>query len=257
MGTSSMTLKVLGWPHVHTASADPKQCAMDFMAGNRLLGEHHFGDVASLRRERKDGRCGPPQCLRHGMACPTTDPRQPDLVVLGFPCQPWSGQRVGRYSKAPPHTHREYNTAQAACEYVLRAKPRLALLENTRGFEGRARGDSAREDTGMMQLCAALLGAYWVSHLTIDLAPWVYVSAAALDPLRAPRLVAGRGPRRRCCRVGPGAPGGQSQDAPAALAAISAPTRQRGVAAGDSAGPLLDALGEEREEMARGSRRAP
>jgi hypothetical protein len=70
---------------VEQTASDPKVSAFKFRQCNGPLPVHHFDDV---RGAISGGKCA----CHPGQECPALSVRD-DLMVIGFPCQPYSTQR--------------------------------------------------------------------------------------------------------------------------------------------------------------------
>ncbi len=186
MNSTGPVLDHLGVSYTHVASADPKHHAIAFLKANNLLGQHHFLDIADLRPTATGAPRAP--CALHGEACQPPHDRPPDLVVLGFPCQPWSTMRPGRHNSAPPIHHRLYDMTHSAIKYMLRAEPRLAILENTAGLAAPEGGTAelveraqaacgyaaaSKERTGLQLVRDSLETKFWVASCVLHMRPWV------------------------------------------------------------------------------------
>ncbi len=184
LGSSAALLQLLGFPFLHVASADPKASATEFLEKNGLWGEHHFEDVADL--QTGEAR----KCTRHSRSCLPAGGASPDMVVLGFPCKPWSTMRLGRHTTAPPCQHHDYYATAAAVQYVQRSQAKLAVFENTLGLadlatssacgsnaadgsNGADGSNAAAEASGLEMLLDGLRQDYWAEAVVLDLHPWV------------------------------------------------------------------------------------
>ena len=75
---------------------DPKRSAQKALMANTSCA-HVFGTLSDVLAAKKDEtKC---YCFRHGQECdiPKTCG---DIFTAGFPCQPFSSQRSGRYSSS-------------------------------------------------------------------------------------------------------------------------------------------------------------
>jgi site-specific DNA-cytosine methylase len=69
-------------------SADPKPASSKFCKQN-FMGKHHMDTIA-------DVTAGHGFCHRHGTTCVIDRTIAPDLLIVGFPCAPFSRMRAGK-----------------------------------------------------------------------------------------------------------------------------------------------------------------
>ena len=69
-------------------SSDPKPASSTFCARN-LMSKHHMETIG-------DVTAGQGFCHRHGTTCAIDHTVVPDLLVVGFPCAPFSRMRAGK-----------------------------------------------------------------------------------------------------------------------------------------------------------------
>ncbi len=78
-------------------------------------------------------------CHKHGIVCnilPDVSEDGPDVLAMGPPCQPFSGQKATR---SPGHTHELYGVslgtgAESIFELVRSLKPKALIYENVEAF---------------------------------------------------------------------------------------------------------------------------
>jgi site-specific DNA-cytosine methylase len=72
-------------------------------------------------------------CHMHSRSCALQDVR-PDFVVIGPPCQPYSGMRANR-KLVPPHCHADWPVLFVNfVEYLTEIRPHGGILEEVPGF---------------------------------------------------------------------------------------------------------------------------
>ena len=152
------------------AAAEPKPSAQTFCRSNNLLAEHHFLDVRDLTKT------GFGKCIRHG-DCKMPEERA-DLLVMGFPCQPYSAQRTGSDDADNVRQHECFQYGHEAVRFILKTRPRSGLLENVMKFDTDHKGASTPFDHDMVNFCDNLCddlraNNFHTKKIYLDLNPWV------------------------------------------------------------------------------------
>ena len=154
------------------SSAEPKAHAKLFQINNGLMAQHHYDDLRVLL-EGSSAYCA--SC--HKLCQPP--PERPDLFLAGFSCQPFSSMRKKHMKATPPNKHAKFDALPLVVEYCMKRQPRLAVLENTKGFGCEMEIDGRRV-VGCEWLREQLSSVYFMSWVSLDLRAWVNV--------RRPRL---------------------------------------------------------------------
>jgi site-specific DNA-cytosine methylase len=166
MGAPSVVLTALSVPYEELFGSDPKSSAIQFRARYGQPAAHHYLDIW-------DGVRGEGMCSQHGTRCaaPALSSNH-DIVVVGFPCQPYSTQRAKRFAKDSVRNHPLSSVAEGALHHVARWRPKLALIENVPGWAKKAAGEaqshmetfiSALTSIGYHCMSVLLSSAAWVS----------------------------------------------------------------------------------------------
>lgn len=152
------------------ATCDPRYAAVRF--ADKKYGvpsKHHFEDVFDLLEEVSSVQdpCG--RCLTHDDICAPEVHR--DLMVAGFPCQPFTQQRGQRYKDRGVVGHKGFCLMDAMVAREVRLKPRSFVFENVSAFSRPAKNMSG---TPLDQFLARLKQAnYWVAAMHLHLSVWV------------------------------------------------------------------------------------
>lgn len=113
--------QAIGLPLHSAAHCDSKKASQTFLTS---IHKQQVGCVFKSIHEVSE-RGG--HCLTHKTHC-TLDGAQPDMVVIGPPCQPFSRMRDRR--KQTPAAHRDYQvTFEEFPGYLQRVRPHGGLLE--------------------------------------------------------------------------------------------------------------------------------
>ena len=147
MQTEAHALRDLGIEVQSMYTSDPKPAAVAFAQKNcsRLSkhSEHHYMCL-------RDAIAGGGWCQWHASRC-DVPPGQDDLCVIGFPCQPYSGQRSDRWCAGGVSQHESAWIVDAVVEHLQAHGPRMAILENVLGFAAARRGTSSQGGRGLPQ----------------------------------------------------------------------------------------------------------
>lgn len=81
-------------------------------------------------------------------------PEHVDLLCMGFPCEPFSKNRAGRFDTKPWQSHRDTYVMLDAIAVIAHERPDMIILENVRGFTMAAPGQE--ENTPLKYLSNAL-----------------------------------------------------------------------------------------------------
>lgn len=102
-------------------------------------------------------------------------PRErPDLEVSGFPCQPFSTMRNGRFKSKLPKKHQQYTVADQLLQAMAMTRPRCAIVEQVKGF-GMAQNQGPSElDRFIAKIDAAGIWHHLV--MSASLSHWVEAS---------------------------------------------------------------------------------
>ena len=158
-------------------AAEPKVWAHKFCRRNNLLAEHVFLDVRSLVAT------GSGTCIMHGHC--KMQAERADLVVMGFPCRPYSGARTGSHIPENVMEHDDFQYGREAVRFILKTRPRAGLLENVIKFSQDHGGTSKSSDHEITNfcedLCADLRASnFHVRWMRLDLNPWVRANSARI-----------------------------------------------------------------------------
>ena len=113
-------------PVAEPFACDLKSASFAMYRAMKLSPRHFFMEVQGIMAGR-----GP--CQMHGELCLLEDQADDDLLVEGFPCQPYSTQRPTRY-KDGWHSHPASEVMFQDGHVLKQRKPRMALFENVPGF---------------------------------------------------------------------------------------------------------------------------
>lgn len=169
LGTETYCLSKLGVGVSLEASCDPKPASIDIHKTGTLghKSKHHFDDVCKV--VDKGARC---PCLFHPNQECDLNEVGPDMLVSGFPCQPYTTQSTQRFKHNGVTTHHLYPLTNYSVQAVSILHPKVFIFENVIGFAKRVPGKS-------MTPCEATLkaveetGKYYTVCFTLDLAHWV------------------------------------------------------------------------------------
>lgn len=165
LGTESIALGALGVPHEVDATCDPKDSAFRVLecraAGQKA--KHHFNDIHELLE-------GSAHCRFHGQVCEA--PRESDVMIAGFPCQPYSSMSPKRFADGSVKNHPKTDVTSAMHDSLEAFEPSAFIFENVRGFSKRAQGEDSSPLDQFMEVLKAK-GKYHVCALHIYLNEWV------------------------------------------------------------------------------------
>eukprot|EP00435_Cladocopium_sp_Y103_P004127 s1246_g1.t1 len=125
-GAARLALQWTGCPMEENFACDPKKAALKFNLGMGMQPKHFFNTAADVAR-------GQGHCHVHGRHCDLGEEGKCDLMVAGFPCQPFSVQRPQRWSEGW-RKHLQAPVMEEVCQAIKATLPRLVVLENVMGF---------------------------------------------------------------------------------------------------------------------------
>ncbi|CAK0853957.1 unnamed protein product, partial [Prorocentrum cordatum] len=183
LGTEAFCLRQLGIEHKTVLSSDIKknaffiQCETDSFHSQK---PEYFcpdiydliGSMGSLSRA-DDPRCAMKNEPIHWQRIAKSLPGgRPDLLVSGFPCQPFTTARSReRFARGGVHSHPKYSTGEAVRKCIQEMRPVAFLLENVTGMNKGKGGLRTPLEDFLDQL--KKLGGYVFQSYSEDLAPWV------------------------------------------------------------------------------------
>lgn len=140
LGTEFFALKALGVPFTALAASDPKPTAQTWLQRQHPYISHMYNTMQGQSCKRG--------CLLHGDLC-SAKLVQPDILVGGPPCQPYSDARPGRYTSARPEHHKLFPTifdespdsGGSFLNILKRLQPLGFVLEEVPGFSKMCRGE--------------------------------------------------------------------------------------------------------------------
>jgi len=157
-------------PYVETWASDPKKATLTFrkdlhQAGQGQLPCHHYADIMCAA-------CPDGLCVMHQRACraSTLRPGPDHLAVFGWPCQPFSRQRAGRYKK-PVASHPKEHVQQLVVNSLLHHKPYTFVGENVLGLDDPDEGNADSPSTSFEK---SVGGVYWTKTVRLELQTWVH-----------------------------------------------------------------------------------
>ena len=131
--------------------AERKPHAHQFMRQNNILPKQCYTEAKSM--------------MTAALAHSQSGYVRSDFFTAGFPCQPYSMQP--RRALAP-HEHPLFDCADLTFEYILRTRPRVALLENTTRF--------LDHPSGLPALQKKLESCYHIGWAKMNLKVWLDVA---------------------------------------------------------------------------------
>jgi len=133
--------------------------------------DHHYGDIFDLL-EKVAAREKPEDLLHPELASPPEVPLEQDVLVSGFPCQPYSICNAKRFKPDGVESHPKRAVTFAVVDAIACFKPRSFLLENVMGFSKRSPGS---DDTPLEQLLQVLRASslYHIKVVSMHLQDWV------------------------------------------------------------------------------------
>ena len=136
-GAPILGLQAVGVPVAEPFACDLKSASFAMYQAMKLSPCHFFTQV-------QDVMAGSGLCQMHGgklcLLEDQADDEPDDLMVAGFPCQPYSSQRPARY-KDGWRSHPASEVMFQVCHVLKQRKPKMALLENVPGFLKASRTD--------------------------------------------------------------------------------------------------------------------
>ena len=177
-------LRRMGVDVREVASAEIKRNAWQFCQCNGLVGGCWFTDAVPLSSGEASF------CKVHGRHHKLEESSL-DLLVAGFPCQPYSRKRPHSSDPSDVAAHRTFMMSDVVEKVVLRWRPRVALLENVPGFDGEREvsvgagsakaGAGAPEPGARVNFCDAMVrrfqaSGYHARAVHVSLSPWVEAS---------------------------------------------------------------------------------
>ena len=148
-------------------ASDPKDDCVAWRLAYGPRPRHHFADVL-------DAACAhevPALCAFHNRRC-RRSATQEDIFIAGFPCQPSSGMRTGRWTAGSPANHQLAQVADRVIEALHVSRPRCAVLENVlaMGFASRQGGESDELSKFVAKIVDR--GVFFVLPVKITLSAW-------------------------------------------------------------------------------------
>ena len=125
-GAPRIALTSCGVPVFETCSADPKPSCVQMCRSLNQLPQHHW--QFAVDHGKNYG-----WCAVHEKVC-KGNPEPDDLSITGFPCQPYSSQRPGRFRNGNWQEHAATKTMFEVAEAIHARGHRLVILENVGGF---------------------------------------------------------------------------------------------------------------------------
>lgn len=95
-----------------------------------------------------------------------------DLFICGFPCQPNSILRTGRFRRMPPATHRLYDVSHMVIAALHRNLPRAAILENVMGMTRRSAAEDGPDELTKFSTLIEGHGKYHFAAVRVTLGAW-------------------------------------------------------------------------------------
>jgi site-specific DNA-cytosine methylase len=106
-----------------------------------------------------------------------------DLFICGFPCQPNSVLRPGRFRDHPPTAHRLYDVAHMVVAAVHRNLPRAAILENVMGMRHRSKAVDGPDELTKFASLISGHGKYHFAAVRVTLGAWTAAERERQRPL--------------------------------------------------------------------------
>ena len=126
-GAPVLGLQAMGVPVAEPFACDLKSASFAMYRAMKLSPCHFFTEV-------QDIVAGGGPCQMHGgELCLLEDQDDDDLLVAGFPCQPYSTQRPTRYRDGW-RSHPASGVMFQVGHVLKQRKPKMALFENVPGF---------------------------------------------------------------------------------------------------------------------------
>ena len=129
-GAARLGLEWMGVPVSESIAADPKRATKTFTSNLGHQPDFFFDTAADVAQ-------GQGFCHIHGSHQVLPLARE-DLLVAGFPCQPFSTQRPGRFSDGW-QSHPQTQVMHEVSDAIVARLPFLMVLENVLGFLRKAR----------------------------------------------------------------------------------------------------------------------
>jgi hypothetical protein len=178
LGAESAALAKLGLNFRVLATCDLKEEVLMLESRKKAHQPmHHYRDVFDLLH-------GSATCCLHQQPCDfMRDAKDQglhalDILVAGFPCQPFTRQSVKRYQPGGVEGHQKWNLGDAMVEAVQKYAPRAFCFEQVPGFSDPVPG----RDTTPLDVFTAKIHAigYEMVVVQMDLADWVQADRARL-----------------------------------------------------------------------------
>jgi len=170
MGSPEQALSDLGFSVDCVVACEKKAHGRAFCVQNSLAPtKHYFIDAEPLVAS------GHAPCSAHlGETCGLPG-EQPDLLVAGFPCTPFSRMRQGVAGIHDAESHKDFDKVSWTVQYIARTRPRIFVLENVPAFAGVPEASGMpRTHNFAEDMCGDLrkLG-YDVAWVLLSLGVWV------------------------------------------------------------------------------------
>lgn len=168
LSTEGYALHKLSVPFEMLLTCDLKDISLHIQR-NGIMGHrshHHYNQVFDLLPPDAE-----PHCLLHDQCCGLQAAMNPDILVSGFPCQPYSTISSKRHKPGGVVSHPAYPMGEAMLKAVDRFRPAAFLLENVVGF---ARPVQGRDHTPLEEMVEHIKehGCYHVVAFNMQLVHW-------------------------------------------------------------------------------------
>ena len=152
MGPGGAVFEACGISFRELFASDPKVSAHAFRAAYGCQKcERHYNNI------------------REVIASPPRE--RPDIEVSGFPCQPFSTMRTGRFTDQAPTDHEAYSVSDDLLLAMSITRPRCAIVEQVKGFAMSQNGGPSELDAFIKRVNSYGLWHHMV--MTVQLSPWV------------------------------------------------------------------------------------
>jgi len=119
-------------------TADPKPGSLEQMLFMEVKPGAHFDTMKELIE--RAGKCRVTNVTVH--LPPATDANQPDILIIGFCCQPWTAMRANRFEEGNPQQHPLFDTTHETIELLHGSRAKAAICEQVGGFNMKSRNDN-------------------------------------------------------------------------------------------------------------------